>query len=782
MRELTGWLFDLYEHPRKGLVIWLLGEDGIRYCLHQDFEITFYASGLTPRLRELWSFLRTKPVQLQKVTRDDLYDGPQEVMQIRAGSPATYSKLFREVYERFPDLEYSDVDIPLTVRYAAAYHVFMMARCAVTAESNGKLVSIRALDKPEDLDPKLPKLRILSLRPDTDPFHAPPKYLIVRFGKSYLRLPFDRPRELISILGSILATYDPDVIQTHFGDSWLFSRLEKLSKETGIPFNPNRDVSMPVVKRKEVSFVNYGQAHYRSPQIHLRGRWHVDVENCMTYNQCHLSGAIEQTRLSSLPLQEIARRSPGAAIAAMQDLTALKRDVLVPYQRQKGEILKTYNQLVCADRGGLIFQPTPGIQRNVAILDFSSMMASIMIEFNVSPETVVGIHEQGEGLEIPELGVKILRRPGLVPETLKPMRDKRLALKRLLRTMRKDNPRRREVLRQFKVIEDKIKSTVDGIKWLTVVCYGRLGFANSRFGRINAHEVVSYLSRKIVTRARAIAESKGFSVHHVYVDSVFVSRPDAAAADYQALAEEIERETHLPMDFDGVIYPWFAFLATRENLRVGVANRFYGLSPDGENKIRGIGLRRGDTPAFVAGTQMKVLNILAKETDPARLTDLLPEVLALLRKQLDQLKKRLVPLEALLITHRLSREPEEYSVLSPAALVARQLQTAGKTVRRGVQIRFIYGGASPGVHAWDAPRVLDPKHVDVIKYRELLLRAVHEVLQPLGVTERILRDWLFGGASYLAPPGVLGSADPTRLALPLLAGIDCLHVDSRLTE
>ena len=42
--------------------------------------------------------------------------------------------------------------------------------------------------------------------------------------------------------------------RTHFGDAWLFSRLEELSKECNIPFNPNRDISMPVVKRKEVSF------------------------------------------------------------------------------------------------------------------------------------------------------------------------------------------------------------------------------------------------------------------------------------------------------------------------------------------------------------------------------------------------------------------------------------------------------------------------------------------------------------------------------------------------
>ena len=212
---------------------------------------------------------------------------------------------------------------------------------------------------------------------------------------------------MISVLNSILQSYDPDVIQTHYGDAWLFTRLEELSKEAGLPFNPNRDTSLPVVRRKEVSFFNYGQAHYRAPQVHLRGRWHVDVENGMTYNQYHLGGAIEQARLSSLPLQEVVRRSPGAAIAAMQDLTAIRRGILVPYQRQKGEIPKTYNQLVRADRGGLVFQPTPGIYENVAILDFSSMMASIMIEFNVSPETVKAIGTEEDGLEIPELGIQI---------------------------------------------------------------------------------------------------------------------------------------------------------------------------------------------------------------------------------------------------------------------------------------------------------------------------------------------------------------------------------------
>jgi DNA polymerase-2 len=770
MKQIQGWLFDLYEHPVKGVVVWVIDEGGQPHSLYQDLEITFYAGGPFPRLRELWIFLRSRGARLARVSRDDLFDGPQEVMQIQLQSATTFRKVFREVKEKFPDLTYYDIDVPLTIRYAAQYNVFMMASCAVTVDAEGKISHISTLDAPEVLNPRLPRFRILSLMPDKAPFHEPPRYLNAKFGKSYMRLAFDRPRQLLTILNSILLSYDPDIVQTHYGDSWLFPCLEKISQEFHIPFNPNRDASMPVLKRKEVSFFNYGQAHYRAPQFHLRGRWHIDVENCMTYNQYQLGGAIEQTRWSCLPLQEVVRRSPGAAIAAMQDLAAMRRGVLVPYENQKGEITKTYRELIRADRGGLIFQPKPGIYKNVAVLDFSSMMASLMIEFNISPETVRSIHAPVDGLELPDLGIKILPRPGLIPQMLKPLRDKRLALKRQLRTLKKDDP-------LYRRLHGELKSVVDGIKWLTVVCYGRLGFANSRFGRINAHEAVSYFSRKVTMRAKLLAEELGFEVLHLYVDSLFVSRKGATREDFHALAEAVERTTHLPMDFDGTVYPWFAFLAARTNTNIGVANRFYGLNPDGEHKIRGIALRRHDTPLFVADTQMRILQILSREQDPEKLPEYLPEVLGLLQERLAALREGKVALEELVVTQKLSREPEKFSVLSPSAIVARQLQSYGKKVTRGQRIRFLYTARAPGVWAWDLPTLPEPKAVDRVKYRELLIRAAHEVLQPLGVTEVILKNWLIGEAGYLAPPGFLKTSHPTRLALPLLAELKYLPVD-----
>ena len=764
--------------------MWLVGEDGKPYSFHQDFETVFYARGSDQELRNLGLFLRKKypkeNVKLTRETKEDLFDGPQVVMGIGVSSFTLFKKLFRDVQESFSKLIFYDADIDLTVRYAAAHSVFMMARCEVTAESNGKVISIKCLDNTEELDPQLPKLRVLHLRTDTDPAHKDPKFLIAKFGKSHLRLSFNKSRELISLLNAILVSFDPDVIQTRFGDGWLLPKLLELSNKTGILLNINRDLSLPVLRKKEADFFSYGRAHYRAAPIHLRGRWHVDIENCMTYKQYQLIGAIEQIRLSCLPLQEVARRSPGAAIAAMQVLTALKRGTLVPYQRQKGEIAKTFNEFMRADRGGLVLQPTPGIFENLAILDFSSMMPSIMIKYNVSPETVVASKDPREGLEIPEMGVKVLKTPGLIPQALKPMRDKRLALKKLLRSTDKKDLRSLNLRKRYTVLTRMTnrKGVTDAIKWMGVVCYGRLGFANATFGRLNSHETVSYLSRKNVMRARSIATSMGFETKHLYVDSIFLSKVGATAEDFQAVADKIAKETGLPMDFDGTIYPWFAFLATRENPNIAVANRFYGLSSDGDHKIRGIALRRGDTCPYASNIQRSVLEILSKEPDPAKLPALLPEIIEMVKEMFDTLKKREVPLEQLVITQTLSRELSNYSVLTPLALAARQLQGQGKVMKRGQQVRYIHVARTPGVYAWDLPNEPGLQTINVYQYRELAFRAVYEVLQPLGIRERVLRDWLVNKASYVPPEELTNPQQQfAKQVVPIFADLTDLHLD-----
>jgi DNA polymerase elongation subunit (family B) len=269
----------------------------------------------------------------------------------------------------------------------------------------------------------------------------------------------------------------------------------------------------------------------------------------------------------------------------------------------------------------------------------------------------------------------------------------------------------------------------------------------------------------------------GFDVLHLYIDSIFVCRRDASQEDFQALVEEIEKETSLPMDHENT-YSWFAFLSSRENQNVSVSNKFFGVAENGKHKIRGVASRRGDTCAFVADIQREIIQILAKEKDVTKLAGLLPEALEMVQAKLSSLKNKEIPAEELVITQTLSRDLEGYSVLSPVAVAARQLYAHRKTIGMGQRVRFIHTSPGSSVYAWGLPYPIDPRVINVGKYKELVLRASHEVLEPMGVTEVMLRNWLFHNASYITPAELVNlSKDKNKLSLPLFAEVDNLRVD-----
>ncbi len=77
----------------------------------------------------------------------------------------------------------------------------------------------------------------------------------------------------------------------------------------------------------------------------------------------------------------------------------------------------------------------------------------------------------------------------------------------------------------------------------------------------------------------------------------------------------------------------------------------------------------------------------------------LPTVVKLWQDRLDELRSGRVPLEQLLVTQKLSRELEQYTVPSPPVRAVVQLQSVGKEVKVGQYVRFLYTIGEPGVHA-----------------------------------------------------------------------------------
>jgi DNA polymerase-2 len=557
------------------------------------------------------------------------------------------------------------------------------------------------------------------LEPDCDPSHAPPQSVKVRCERYKYTLQIDQPRPMLITLWALLKKHDPDLLMTLWGDTWLLPLLVELSEKNRLPLPLNREPDRTLTIKKAHSYFSYGQIIFKGQQLHLFGRIHIDQRNAMLWGDYDLVGTLESARVTALPIQVAARVSPGTGISSMETLTALENGILVPWHKQQVEKPKTAMDLLQRDQGGMIYQPIVGLHADVGMIDFVSMYPSIMVKCNISPEVPAPT----------ELGVSKYP-PGLVPKTLEPLLEKRIALKQRALNLPVWDPRRK-----------RDQERAQSYKWLLVTCFGYLGYKNARFGRIESHEAVTTWGREALLRAKEAAEDMGFEVLHMYVDGLWVKQEGRTKSeDFTPLLEEIAIRTHLPVGLDGV-FRWVAFLPSRVDARVPVPNRYFGIYQDGSFKVRGIDVRRRDTPEFIGDVQMELLNLLGKANGVAELQALVPQAVSLLQKRIRQLRSGRVPMEKLLVAQKLSRELAAYKDPSPAARAARQLETMGRHIRPGQRVRFLLLHGQSDVHAWDLPTRPDPRKLDYSRYVKLLIRAASNIFQPLGISEEMLRKW-----------------------------------------
>jgi len=141
------------------------------------------------------------------------------------------------------------------------------------------------------------------------------------------------------------------------------------------------------------------------------------------------------------------------------------------------------------------------------------------------------------------------------------------------------------------------------------------------------------------------------------VDSLWLRRENASEQEYRSLCREIETELELPISFEG-IYKWIVFLNSRTNPHVPVLNRYYGVLQDGTMKVRGIDLRRHDTPEIVRDCQRETLTLLSCASNSTEFRELIPQALEITQKYIRLIRDGQVPAEKLVLEKRLSKSPE----------------------------------------------------------------------------------------------------------------------------
>jgi DNA polymerase-2 len=778
--QTRGWLFDLYP-LQSSMILWIKDEEGLIRRFEDPFRPRFYAQGKKSDLLDLFHSLQRGQgaAGYQWTRKKEFWSGDEvEVIEIEVVDSEHYAQLPRTLPQWEEKITFYNCDIPLPQTYLYEKKIFPTGRCTIEVEEN-RIFEIHP-DPSEFMwigDEGIPDLRIMELRMDGDSIRK--KSLLLECEGYRVEM------ETIDVgeVEKFLRRFDPDVILSDDGDASLLPLLFSGEERWKISVPWDRE-PFPVKRQihpKGFSYFSYGRTYYRAPGHLFLGRWHIDRRNSFIYGESGMEGVIELARLAKVPVQRMARTSPGTAITSMQLDRAFQEGILIPWRKGEPEKFKTAWDLLVADKGGLVFQPKLGIFEDVAEIDFASMYPTIMAIHNISPETV--LCRCCENHRVPEAGYTICeKKEGIVPKTLKPVLTRRAWLKKMAKEyecgvrnaecgipLTPPSPRGGEgIIHHPSPLAGEGKGEGENqekrseiynrkqtaLKWMLVTCFGYLGYRNARFGRIEAHEAVTAFGREKLLQAKEICEEEGFELLHAITDSLWIRKRDLKEEEVLELCHRISEATGITMSLEG-IYRWMAFLPSKGNPESPVANRYFGLFKNGKVKARGLAFRRSDMPPLIQEAQIRMIEVLAEAKDMDDCRSKIPRILDLLIEYSLRLKNGETKQEDLAIGKRISQEPNAYKVDSLTALAAQQLEDIGIPIHPGEKVRYVIKDAlskNKDERVRPFPLVGPDDTYDVKKYLEMLVKATEELVIHFGYDVKRLKEELQGFDDFRIPP------------------------------
>ncbi len=370
---------------------------------------------------------------------------------------------------------------------------------------------------------------------------------------------------------------------------------------------------------------------------------------------------IQLARMVGYPLDELTKMGRGRQVEAFLTAEAFKRGELVP-QKSGGE--KTYE-------GGFVLPPEKGLHENVIALDFSSMYPTIMISFNISPDTFVeSVTDRDEVYIAPEVGHAFRKEPdGFFKRIMSDLIARRRRIKSEMKRYRKESP-------EYRLLDVQQQS----IKILTNSFYGYTGWSAAKFYKRECAEATTAWGRYFIKHTVQLAEEIGLKVIYGDTDSIFVKLPDGGDRDtLMAKAKEVSEliTRELPLELE--IQDFFKAI-----FFTGKKKRYAALTDRGEIVVRGLEVRRGDWCDLAKEVQTRVIEHILRDKDPETAVKYVKSVIK-------DLKDGKVPLHKLIIHKTLTRRISGYETKQAHVIAAERAlaSTAAIAYEVGAKIPYV---------------------------------------------------------------------------------------------
>lgn len=412
--------------------------------------------------------------------------------------------------------------------------------------------------------------------------------------------------------------------------------------------------------------------------------------------------AVQLSNLVGLPLDQI-----GAAAAGLR-----VEWFLIRRTHPLGELVpRRVEQPYRPYAGGLVLSPKSGLHGNIAVLDFKAMYPSLMIAYNLSPDTYVT-----EGDSVPEGGVYVApevkhrfrKKPdGFYKEVLLYLIGVRDQIRPMMKAL---SPKSAE----YRVLNARQKA----VKILTNASYGYAGWVGARWYVKPVAEAAAAWGRDTILKATKMAEEEGLEVVYGDTDSLFVGN-DKSKID--KLSKEIKKCLGLEIRADKVYVRLFFTEAKK---------RYAGLLADGHLDIVGLEVMRGDWAAVAKKVQEGVLEIVLKEKSPNKAAEYV-------RQFVYELRQGRVAFRDLVIWKTLTKPSEEYEVKAAHVEAARMLKEKGWHMSIGDKVGYVVVKGSGRLYERVKPYVFASyDDVDIEYYvSKQVVPAAARILSSFGIAE-----------------------------------------------
>ncbi len=377
---------------------------------------------------------------------------------------------------------------------------------------------------------------------------------------------------------------------------------------------------------------------------------------------------LEFTKIVGLPTFDVIRMRFARLVESYILKRAGEYNVLAPNKPQGEEM---DNRMEETYEGAFVYEPIPGLYKELVVFDFRSLYPSIITSHNIGPES---FHCSccREKAKVPTLDEYwfCTKQKNFIPTVLEQLISIRADLKKQIKAAKAKKE-------DTKMLEARSIS----VKLLANSFYGYLGFFGARWYSLESARSTTAYARNYIQKTMNKAEESGFRVCYGDTDSCFVLLGDNSLD--KALKFQKEINAALPgtmeLELEGY-YPRGIFVAAKGTEK-GAKKKYALISKEGKLKITGFETIRRNCSPLAKDLQLEVLRMVLE--DKAGLA------LAYVKDTIKELQAGKFPLSKLIIKTQITKELNHYSSIAPHVAIAWQMVKKGERIAPGSVIEYI---------------------------------------------------------------------------------------------